>query len=241
VLVVAPDKSTVVPDYLPRNYGGKECSATARTQFWSRMVTDLGVVDLRPSLQGETVRLGRPPYFQLDTHWTFAGGLTMTKAIADRVEPGRSSSWQILDGPTWTGPADLPTLLGSTGQNSANRYRLAPDGRGDRTNWINTDFRSPLTFQSTAVDGMLTQRTAMIADSYTQFASGYLAATFSQISITHVEALLKDTKGVADRLANADTVVIEIVERHLSAGVSPITNPAYVDQLVATLAARPLR
>ncbi len=238
-LVVAPDKSTMVPDYLPRNYGGKECSAKARTQFWSRMVTELGIVDLRPALQGEAVRLGRPAYFQLDTHWTFSGGLTMTRAIADRIEPGRSSTWQVTDGLDWSGPADLPTLLGSSGQNSTNRYRLAPDGRGDRANWINTDFRSPLTYQSTAVDGMVTQRTAMIADSYTQFASGYLAATFSQISITHVEALIKDTQGVADRLAGADTVVVEIVERHLSAGVSPITNPAYVDTLAATLAARP--
>jgi alginate O-acetyltransferase complex protein AlgJ len=241
VLVVAPDKSTVVPDYLPRNFGGKECAAKARTQFWSRMVTELGVVDLRPALQGEAVRIGRPTYFQQDTHWTFAGGLTMTRAIADRIQPGRSDRWRVTDGPRWTGPADLPTLLGSSGENDTNRYLLAPDGNGDRTKWINSDFRTPLSFQSSPVDGMLTTRTAMIADSYTQFASGYLAATFSEISITHVESLMKDTQGVADRLANAETVVVEVVERHLSAGVSPITNPAYLNPILATLAARPLR
>jgi hypothetical protein len=88
---------------------------------------------------------------------------------------------------------------------------------------------------------MITDKTAMIADSYTQFANGYLAATFSDLSITHVEDLLKDSKGMADRLVGAHTVVVEVVERHLAAGVSPITNPDDLNPIVSTLAAHPYR
>ncbi|HEV2780600.1 MAG TPA: hypothetical protein VGX25_14515 [Actinophytocola sp.] len=241
VLAVAPDKSTMVPEYLPSRYGGKECAAKVGAQFWGRLTTEVGLLDLRAPLRDESIRLGRPVYFQQDTHWMFDGGLTMTRALADRVQPGRTSSWRVLPGSTWQGNADLPTLIGTSGQNSAMRYRLAPDGRDDRTNWINSDFRTPLIYQSAPVDGMVTKRVAMIADSYTQFATGFLAATFADISITHVERLNTDAQGMANRMADADTVVVEVVERHLAAGVSPITNPAYLDTISATLAARPIR
>jgi alginate O-acetyltransferase complex protein AlgJ len=241
VLVVAPDKSTVVPEYLPSSYGGKDCANQLRPLFWSRLAREVGVLDLRASLQGDASRLGRPDYFQLDTHWTFTGALTMTRALVDRIEPGRTSSWRELPGVRWSGNADLPTLIGTTGRNETTRPGLAPDGGADRTSEIASDFRTPLVLRSDPVRGMVTTKTAMIADSYTQFASGYLAASFADLSITHVEVLLRDAQGVADRLAGAETVVVEVVERHLAAGVSPITNPGYLDTIVATLAAHPYR
>jgi alginate O-acetyltransferase complex protein AlgJ len=239
VLAVAPDKSTMVPEYLPDTYGGKDCAAAASALFWQRVDTEVGNTDLRGELRAEAARVHRPVYFQEDTHWKFDGGLLLTRALAERIQPGSSATWRVLPGPTLTSPADLPTLLGTTGQNVAMRYDFAPDGRGDRTNWITSDFRTPLTYQSTPVEGMVTAKTAMIADSYTQFAAGYLSGAFADISITHVEDLLTDAGAVANRLTNADVVVVEVVERHLAAGVSPITNPGYLDTIVKTLAAHP--
>jgi hypothetical protein len=239
VLVVAPDKSTMIPQYLPSSYVGKECAAKVTDQFWHRMNDEVGIVDLRQDLRDEAQRTGGQVYFQQDTHWTFYAGLTMSKALVERLQPGLTSNWQTIPGPAWTGPADLPNLIGSTGQDVTTRPGLAPDGRDDTTRWINADFRAPLTLQSVATDGMVTTKTAMLADSYTRFASGYLAAAFTDISITHVEDLLNDQQAVADRLAGADYVVVEVVERYLAAGVSPITNPQYVTTLVSTLAAHP--
>ncbi|MFL6142717.1 MAG: alginate O-acetyltransferase AlgX-related protein [Labedaea sp.] len=240
-LVIAPNKTTMVPENMPSSYGGKECAASATRHFWDRMTNEVGIVDLRPALNDESVRARRPLYFRQDTHWMFDGGLIMTRALADRLQPGQSSTWRVLPGPVLTFPADLPTLIGASGQDTAMRYRFAPDGNGDRTNWINTDFRTPLTLQSSPVTGMVTVKTAMLADSYTQFASGYLAGSFANISITHVEDLGKDPGGVANRLADADAVVVEVVERHVVAGVSPITNPAYLNPIISALAARPVR
>ncbi|SDC77984.1 alginate O-acetyltransferase AlgX-related protein [Actinokineospora iranica] len=242
VLVIAPDKTTIEPFYLPKQYAGKDCAAKASDKFWRAMSAERGVVDLRGLLRQESERVNHPLYFEQDTHWTFEGGLLMTRALTNVLNPGAAGSWKVLPGRDWQGPADLPNLIGATGQNRAPMLGLAPDGGdGDRTNWISGDFRTTLTFQRTAGPGMIPAKTAMLADSYTRFATGYLSAVFADITITHVEQLTKDTQAVADRLIPADTVVIEVVERHLAAGVSPVTNPGFVDRMAATVAAHPRR
>ena len=38
VLIVAPDKSTMVPDYLPKEYVGQRCASEARNAFWRRVI-----------------------------------------------------------------------------------------------------------------------------------------------------------------------------------------------------------
>lgn len=239
VLVIAPDKTTMEPYYLPDDYTGKECAAAAAERFWSAIAAEPGAVDLRGPLRAEAQRLGRPLYFPSDTHWTFEGGLVMARAIAGGVQPGVDATWQAVPGPEWTSEADLPRLVGSTAENRTTRPGLAPDGAGDRTNWINGDFRTTLTLQRYPGVGVVTGKTAMLADSFTRFATGYLAAGFEDITITHVEQINTDHQLVADRLASADTIVVEVVERHFASGVSPVTNPAFVKTAAKTLKARP--
>jgi alginate O-acetyltransferase complex protein AlgJ len=239
VLVIAPDKTTVEPFYLPKDYTGKACAAQASDKFWKSMTVEPGVVDLRGAIREESNRLNRPLYFPQDTHWTFEGALLMTRILADHLKPGTSDPWKVLPGPEWKGAADLPNLIGSSGENRTTQPGLAIEGDDNRANWINGDFRTTLTFQRHLTPGMVGGKVAMLADSYTRFATGYLAAAFGDISITHVEQLTKDSQAVADRLAAADTVVIEVVERHLAAGVSPVTNPLFVERMAATVTARP--
>ena len=40
-------------------------------------------------------------------------------------------------------------------------------------------------------------------------------------------------------LRDSEVVVVEVVERHLSTGLSPITDPAFVDEMRRVLAGSP--
>lgn len=240
-LVVAPDKSTLVPEHLPRGYAGRECAATASSEFWRRVTTEVGAIDLREPLRDAGDDLGRPVYFPLDTHWTFEGGLTMTRTLADSIQRDVSRTWKVTPGTPWRDEADLPQLIGRTGENQSRHYALAPDGNSDRTARSASDFRTALHLTSSPMTGTISRSVAMLADSYTQFATPFLGAAFNDITILHVETALSDAAGVANVMANSEVVVVEVVERHLATGASPISDPLIVDAITQTLAQHPRR
>jgi hypothetical protein len=241
VLVLAPDKTTMVTEYLPSSYAGKSCSAGPRANFWRQANTELGIVDLRVPLNLEAQRLRSPVYFPQDSHWTFAGGLTMTRELAERLQPGITQTWRVSPGPEWSAPADLPRLIGRSGTSRTSQYQLGPDGGPDRTNYVFSDFQTPLEFHTGPGTGKIGPKVALIGDSFTQFASPFIGATFADVSITNVGQFAKDAASVANRLADSKIVVFEIVERNIASGTSPISNPQIVDLISSAVAARPVR
>jgi alginate O-acetyltransferase complex protein AlgJ len=235
VLVVAPDKTTMVTEHLPSSYAGKSCSAGPRVAFWRRAISELGIVDLRVPLNQEADRVRGPVYFPQDSHWTFAGGLTMTRELAERIQPGVTVPWRVSQGPEWSAPADLPRLIGRTGTSRTPMYQLGPDGGSDRTNYVASDFQTPLEFHTGTGTGKISSKVALVGDSFSQFASPFIGATFSDISITNAGQFAKDAK------SGSKIVVFEVVERNIVSGTSPISNPQIVDLIASTVAARPAR
>jgi hypothetical protein len=118
VLVVAPDKTTMVPEHLPADYLGRDCSSRAKDEFWRRVVAEAGAIDLRPALTEIAQRKGSPVYYPADTHWSQEGGLAMTYALADRVEPGITRTWHVA--PTgsirWPDPETAAAAPQSAGE-----------------------------------------------------------------------------------------------------------------------------
>src|SRR5262249_55522813 len=163
--------------------------------------------------------------FQQDSHWTFAGGLTMTQQLAERITPGCSMTWRMAPTVPWNREEDLPPLIDRTGYQTTSRYSLAPDGGLDRTNWGLNDFTTPSVFNTPVVNGMVPRKVVMLADSFTHFASPFLAAAVGQLTITHVDNLGKDPEGTANLLAQGDTVVIEVVERAIASGYTHLLDP----------------
>ncbi|HEY0804133.1 MAG TPA: hypothetical protein VGD84_03675, partial [Pseudonocardiaceae bacterium] len=70
VLVIAPDKSTVLPRYLPDSYPGKDCATQAANPFWSAVTSNAGAIDLRAGLRTLDTSNQQPVYYPADTHWT---------------------------------------------------------------------------------------------------------------------------------------------------------------------------
>ncbi|GHF58600.1 hypothetical protein FHX82_000330 [Amycolatopsis bartoniae] len=242
-LVIAPDKSTAAPEHLPATYAGKDCARAASAEFWQNATTKLGDIDVRPSLTATATRVGHPLYDAYDTHWTYEGGLTMTYALAERLQPGVTSTWSVGKRQVNAWPADLPTLLGRSEYRQLQTYTLAPDGKTDRARYVASDFRAPLHLDQgggAPAPGVIGGNTAVIADSFTQFASPFLAAGFQNLTIVHAETMAQNTTANAlQLLADRDVIVVELAERNAVGGASPLLRDSVVDQIAAVLASHP--
>lgn len=242
VLVVPPDKSTAEPQNLPAQYEGKDCAKSMRDQFWPRIVKEAGAIDLRGAIQAEEKQTGGSLYFPQDSHWTFAGGVLMTRAVANSIVPGVDSTWKVAKSQPYSGPADLPPLIGRTGVDSTDRLTLAPDGVNDRSYQDPFDARTVLTFHTPGdVQGMVGGTTTWIGDSFTTWATPSIAAAFQNVSIVQGAKLQSDPAAVAQLMIDSDTVVFEMVERGIGPGISVELQPNVLDTLTKAMATHPRR
>ncbi|MCA1671152.1 MAG: hypothetical protein LC799_02730, partial [Actinobacteria bacterium] len=241
VLIVAPDKTTMVPEHLPGDYLGRDCSSRARAEFWPRVRTEAGAIDMRPALEQIERRRGAPAYYPADTHWSPEGGLAMTYVLAEQIKPGVTRAWQVAPAGSRPWPDDISPLLGRSGERTIPTYSLAPDGRSDRTSSVASDFRTPLRLTSQPAPGTVGRPVRMIADSYTQFASRYLAAGFTDLTVVHPETVAAAARSAGDLLAQGEVVVLEVAERHLLGGTSPILLQPVINELGRQLMRHPIR
>jgi len=240
VLVAVPDKTTMVPEHLPSTYPGKDCAAPVTPDLWQKSIQIAGAMDMRPRLAAEAERLNRPVYYPQDTHWTHEGAIEMVEAVADEVKPGVTDDWQLQRKDETKSAADLPKLLGRKGENKTTNYRLRPDSRYDRARMSTPDLLEPRHYESKRLDGMVYAPTAVLGDSFLVAASGYLPAAFADVTVQYYQAAGNRPDEVIKTIADAEIVVVEIVERNIAAGVPEILAPGFIDRLGPELAKRPV-
>lgn len=245
VVVIAPDKTTMVPQHLPQSFPGKECTEKVTAELWRRVTEGEFIHDLRPALRDWAAELGKPVYPPLDAHWSDEGGVVMTKAIADAVDPAASASWRITPAKPWRVPADLPPLMGRSGEITGRYYALRPDGVANQAHpkAVNfTRFSAPLHLTSALGTGTIDTKVGLLGDSFTIRALPYLGAAFSDITITHAGRFdKKPAEAVAESLVTQEVIAVELVERTVAAGNNVLLKPAVVDTITSELARYPLR
>ncbi|MFC7341160.1 alginate O-acetyltransferase AlgX-related protein [Saccharopolyspora griseoalba] len=239
-LIIAPDKSTMYPDRLPADYAGEECSTAERAEFWNRVPRATGAIDMRGPLREAERRGGRPIYHDVDTHWTHEGGIEMARLLAERLRPGSTASWRVTPSRTYPHSADIPELLGQQRTVPIQAYALAPDGGADNTRFRPSDFHEPLRLRSDARPGMNTRPVRMVGDSFSQFASPYLAATNTDIAITHPDNLALDPRSAGRFLAEGEVVAFELSERFVAGGRYPMLDAEVAEQVGEVLAQHPV-
>jgi alginate O-acetyltransferase complex protein AlgJ len=239
VLVVPPNKTTMVPENLPSDYVGKACASKAGQEFWWRLLHETGAIDLRPGLVAASA--DQPVYSKVDTHWTFDGALVMTRAIAEQVKPGVTTTWRASPGRPFARAGDIPPLIGRTGQLTGRTVNLAADGVTPSSKEVNSQLQQPLRLNRGPGTGVVDVKVAVLADSFTQPALPFFAAAFGNVTVVHVDTAQQDPRLAGQLLAEQDVVVLEAVERTLAGGTNPILSPAVIDRIGAELAARPRR
>ncbi len=240
VLVVAPDKSTVVPQYLPASYPNKDCATSAANPFWSAVTSVGGAIDLRAGLAARSAENNQPLYYPDDTHWTDLGAIYLLQAVADVISPGTSRSWRTSKAAVLSGPADLARMNGSSATNREQTYHLSPDGHADRTGPSAT-LATPTHFGSAPTTGMITTPVALLGDSFTLPATRYLPAVFSDVTAIGYGNLASAPDSVIQTMVGARTIVLEVVERNLADGNVPFLVPQVIAAIRAALASHPMR
>lgn len=242
IVVVAPDKTTIAPEYLPSAYEGKDCRERTAAEFWQRIDADNAVLDLRSGLEAQGRAVGAPVYGPQDAHWSDEGGMLMARSLAEAMSRGVTASWVIKPGAPWQAPADLPPLIGHTGQTSGRHYQVLTDGKRDQTQEVLSDLKAPLKLDSATGPGTYQGKVALLGDSFTYRALPYLAATFGNMTAQHHSALLNNTgKAVGDLFAANNVVAVEVAERTLASGNFGMLAPQVIDNILAELAAHPIR
>ena len=226
VVVIAPDKATMVPQHLPDNYLGKDCHDAVQNDFWRRVDAENFMVDLRGPLQDWANRKGQPLYGPLDAHWNDEGAITAVREVTERLRPGITGSWRVEPKENWELPADLPRLIGRTGLTDGTHYALMPDGRTDLTRTMPADYIPPVHTDTATGTGTYGLRTAWLGDSFTIRTLPYMAATFRDLTAMHYSTSDQDSgTAIADLLERSDVVVVEFAERGLIAGASSMLTP----------------
>ncbi|MEJ2852522.1 MULTISPECIES: alginate O-acetyltransferase AlgX-related protein [unclassified Saccharothrix] len=241
ILAVAPNKSTMVADHLPSRYFGKGCAQAARDQFWQKVVTKPGVLDLRPGLRESQRREGTSAYSKTDSHWTHDGSLVLAKAVAETVKPGTTKTWKVAEVATHDRPGDLATLLGREATDPVPSHSIAPDGKTEHVMPPPFEDREPKHLTQDVVPGVLNLKASIVGDSFGYYSSPYVANAFGDAWIQHVEGANKDPQALSRLLAETDVIVVVAAERNLVGGVYPLFKPAVVEAIAAELAAKPRR
>lgn len=237
LLVVAPNKSTMVPGFLPSKFYGKDCFNKARDEFWQG-IGKTGALDLRSRIEQTAELTKRLPYPKYDSHWTHEGSLVMARVITDTVKPGTSKDWKVEPTKVVDREGDLAPLLGRTSTDPVQSYDLAPDGRTVRNHEIPLDPK-PQRFTQAPSKGVATAKVGLLGDSFAYYAAQYLVACFTDLTMVHVERLTHNAREVARALAETDVVVLEAAERLLVSGLDPVLEPQAIDIIAEELAKNP--
>ncbi|HET6286795.1 MAG TPA: hypothetical protein VFG15_08595 [Amycolatopsis sp.] len=240
-LVVAPDKSTMVPQFLPDTYPGKDCSRSAEAATWHRMLKDARAIDLRPELRASEGRVRRPVYPSNDTHWADEGALVMTRAIANAIKPGVTQTWVSVPVGQYDTVADLPPLISKQGTKTNTLYSLRPDGVVERAGEPNGDIDRPVYRTASPLIGTVDDKILIYGDSFTKASSRYLSGAFTNLTmLAHFTQKTSRAEAV-DAFVNANVVVVEAVERSVAGGQLAFIDPGFLEPVKKALAEHPIR
>ena len=239
VFVIAPDKTTMVPEHLPADYRNKECSQAAADRVWRLATQQAGALDLRRRLNATERRLGHPLYFVKGTHWNHRAAIILTRTLAEALRPGITDTWRIKPARRFTSSADLPPMLGREGPRTGTIYEVRPNGRTDRTVDNIESINEPVRHRASPLDSTVNASTVMLGDSFTLASARYLPAGFSDLTMLSYTSIGSEGSPVIKQMVGSDIVVVEIVERAFTNGTAPVLRQDFIDRARKTLAAHP--
>lgn len=263
VISVVPDKSTIYPEHLPENLAYLDCAQSRKAQFWRELANSgIPVLDFREPLRQAREKSSVDIYSALNSHWTDPGAALWSREILRQLDPALVANQPVpwIDPPDpassfmekgkTTAPGDLTTLLGEVRSEEVPSVTVNRPGVTVSVDGVPlaTPDDIPMRYGLTGVvttetatatgAGVHPGNTLIIADSfYHAFARKYLPPFLSRASAV---ALGLEPELLRATLSDADTVIVQIVERNAASGAAQILHPEQLRTLETALASNPL-
>lgn len=208
VVVVAPDKGSIYPEHTSLEPRTSACAKRGKRRLWDLLESVPrrdGVVELRSDLLARKRRGRRPLYWRTDSHWNQRGATSLVEAALARVGRGvEVAPGEIAQRGRTTATGDLTNLLGEP------KTETGPV----------MEVRRPPT--APRVPG----RTAYVLDSFGDIVNPQLIPYLEQFQRVPWGT---PPKRLLDRIAGADVVVFQVVERDFTVVPSPAgaLNPGF--------------
>ncbi len=210
LFVIAPNKESIYPQYLPDGLARADNPAWADQIVTSLRTTDVNVLDLRPVMLENAEKA--PVYFKTDTHWNPVGARAAYDAILMNLQPDfpilKPHPLSDFDQVTETSSGDLAALIHLKGE--VNETFTALHARFDKPS---RGLKNPPAGQMiTVMPNEALPKAVIFRDSFFNGLQPFTSEHFSRC--VYVSDWMVDRDLIAEE--KPDIVILEVAERYLN-------------------------
>jgi alginate O-acetyltransferase complex protein AlgJ len=238
VFTLGPNKSSVVSDSLPKAVPKGDCALKAIAA--ENAVLDNFRHPLWVGVHSQLVQAqaaGKNPYSRTDTHWTTGGSAIFARSLAEQLDPGLAKRITITP-TTITKAGDLTILLGLAATEDQPSAELStgttvtPDPSLDQFDLLKMDNYGKERWTTTPAAGLVPGKSLILGDSFAYTALGNLRPLFADGTFLWTGHVSQAE--IVSQIKASDTVVVELVQRNVSAG-HMYANSAFQAKVAAAL------
>jgi alginate O-acetyltransferase complex protein AlgJ len=232
VMMIAPDKTDIYPEYLPTADQGVTCTSKAEAALWAALAANppAGYQDLRGAIEAAKAKdPGTLLYRKIDTHWNGRGALIYAQLLTDSLNPTLWPTATVTSLGDSSAQSDLEALLGQRTTEQAPLFSVTRPGV---TTTVNT--ASQLADTTTGAQ-LITPKTLFISDSFTDSSRFAINPFFAQAGFINSSAAGTAYDELVQSIKSSQIVVLEIVERTVIGGQAPLLDSSVLAKLAASL------
>jgi alginate O-acetyltransferase complex protein AlgJ len=232
VMMIAPDKSDIYPQYLPTADQGVTCASKAEAALWAALAAHppAGYQDLRGAIEAAKAKdPGTLLYRKLDTHWNGRGALIYAQVLINSLDPALWPTATVTPLGDSNSQTDLEALLGQRTTEQAPLFSVTRPG-------VTTTVNTTSQLADTTTDApLITPKTLFISDSFTDSSRFAINPFFTQAGFINSSAAGTAYDELVQSIKSSKIVVLEIVERTVIDGKAPLLDSTVLANLAASL------
>ncbi len=214
-LTIAPDKSAIQVELLPyRAEAANDCQVAREIELVDAFSTTDQLIEVwQPLRAAERPESPYRNYYRYDAHWTYRGALVFVEQLLDHLAPGQFKTATVVKGKNRRNPGAIARRLGWDEYEFRTKLGCNRPGTTTTESLDDVGIHGIRRYKSTGTDDLIGGHTLVLHDSMMRYAEDPLACHFASIEMMHWDDF--ESAGFVDRVAAADRIIIESVQRSI--------------------------